>query len=552
MQPLRNLSIRSKLFVGIGAVFVAMAALNFVTYQITGESQVRVEAVNHSFEELLLVEETLAALLEMETGYRGFLLTGEETYLEPYRVGEQDAVQRLAELAELTTDRPELTARWSEIERQLTDWQAEVTEPGLQLRQQVTDGLASLFTVISYESNGENEARFNAMRSLLTETIEAEKAALAEALAEEREASDFLRRTVLWGTALTFMLGLAAAVVLSRLLTGPIQSLLATMRDAFHGEVDLTRRVDVSGRDEIGQIGETVNEFVERLEGTVALIGASSTHLSASAGELDSVSDTMATAAGQASARAHSVSQASDRVSSSVGSVSVASEQLKSSIHEISQQASSAAVLVADAVGAAQAANNTITRLGERSEEIGSVISMITKIAEQTNLLALNATIESARAGEAGKGFAVVASEVKALAAQTADATEEIRARIDATQADTHEAITSIQEISRITDEINAMFGAISGAIEEQTVTAGEMSDRFSEVAADSDDIATSITTVTEAAGATSDAATTTRSAALTLGGMSNDLLELVSQFRFEIEGTDLAVVDATTDASMV
>ncbi|MEM9202057.1 MAG: methyl-accepting chemotaxis protein [Actinomycetota bacterium] len=533
MQTLKNLSIRNKLLVGVGGVLFAMATLSFLTYQTIGESQHRVEDVNHTFEELLHVEETLAALLEMEASYRGFLLTGSESYLDAFTEGDVEAQENLSALKVLTAGRPEQVARWSDIEARIAAWKEQVTDIGIELRRDVTNGRADMEVVLAFEATGEDEAHFDGMRTTLAEGIESEKDLMAKALVDERAATDSLRSTVLWGTTVTLVVGLGTAMLLSRLITNPIHALLDTMRNAFSGEMDLTTRVAVESTDEIGQVGECVNDFVDKLEQTVALIGSNSSHLNDSAENLDSVSDSMAAAAGQASERAGLVSEASDRVSTSVGSVSTASEEMRASIQEISAQTTSAAALVAQAVDAAEAASATVIRLGDRSEEIGAVIAMITSIAEQTNLLALNATIESARAGEAGKGFAVVANEVKALASQTADATEEIRARIDATQTDTKVAIEAIQEIGRITDDINGMVTAVAGAIEEQTVTAAEMSSQFAEVATDSDGITHSITSVTEAAVAASDAANTTRSSAQTLSGMSAELNRLVAQFRF-------------------
>ena len=551
MQAIKNLSIRNKLLVGVGVVFAAMALLSFTTYRMTGASQERVADVNHTYDELLLVEETFNGLLEMESAYRGYLLTGKESYLEAFDHGRHEAHDHLAELEEASADDPEALAQWTDIGQRISAWEAEVTTPGIELRQAVNAGTADMQEVLDFEATGLDSEHTDAIHANLVSGIDHEKELLAEAIHDEHEATNFLRSTVIWGTVAALLAGLAAVFVLARLLTGPIHSLLATMRDAFSGEMDLTQRVEVAGADEIGQIGDCVNEFVAKLEDTVALIGQNSGHLSDSAEDLDSVSDSMAAAAGQASNQAVQVSDASERVSNSVSAVSAASEEMRASIQEISTQSTSAAAMVAKAVVAAEEASTTIARLGERSEEIGAVIAMITSIAEQTNLLALNATIESARAGEAGKGFAVVANEVKELATQTADATEEISSRIDATQADTRVAVESIGQISHIIDEINGMFTAIAGAIEEQNVTAAEMSSQFSEVANDSGDIAHSISSVTEAAGAASDAAATTRTSAQLLNGMSAELLRLVSQFRYASGASTSVPVAPTADADI-
>src|SRR6202044_3674164 len=141
----------------------------------------------------------------------------------------------------------------------------------------------------------------------------------------------------------------------------------------------------------------------------------------------------------------------------------------------IATNAHQAAKVAGEAVNTAQAANATITKLGQSSAEIGEVIKVITSIAQQTNLLALNATIEAARAGEAGKGFAVVANEVKELAKQTAKATEEIKQKIGVIRENTGGAVTAIGGIKEVIDKVSHISTVIATAVEEQSATTSEM-----------------------------------------------------------------------------
>ncbi len=134
-----------------------------------------------------------------------------------------------------------------------------------------------------------------------------------------------------------------------------------------------------------------------------------------------------------------------------------------------------AADIAGQAAEAAREANNTISKLGESSQQIGEVISTIQAIAEQTNLLALNATIEAARAGEAGKGFAVVAEEVKDLAGETGTATENISRQIEKIQQDSTAAIDAITRITKIIEDVNNVSMTIASAVEQQTATTAEM-----------------------------------------------------------------------------
>jgi methyl-accepting chemotaxis protein len=153
-----------------------------------------------------------------------------------------------------------------------------------------------------------------------------------------------------------------------------------------------------------------------------------------------------------------------------------------------------------DAVVQAQQADARIGELSKAASRIGDVIKLITEIAEQTNLLALNATIEAARAGDAGRGFAVVAAEVKALAAQTAKATDEIGQQVTGMQIATRESVAAIKQIGTIIGQISNISSVIAAAIEEQGSTTREIARNVQQAAAGSTQVATNITEVNRGA----------------------------------------------------
>ena len=168
--------------------------------------------------------------------------------------------------------------------------------------------------------------------------------------------------------------------------------------------------------------------------------------------------------------------EASDRTASTVQSVASAAEELVASIQEIARQVTEASEVSGTAVDRSAKAGQIIDGLSASADRIGQVIDLINSIASQTNLLALNATIEAARAGEAGKGFAVVASEVKALASQTAKATDEIANQISAVQSATGDVITVIQDINAVIKTLNEASGTIAAAVEEQGAVTQDIS----------------------------------------------------------------------------
>ena len=253
--------------------------------------------------------------------------------------------------------------------------------------------------------------------------------------------------------------------------------------------------------------------------------------VSTAAAGMQSTAQSMTATASDASARAATVGAASESSSNNVGTVAAAAEELSSSVAEISRQVARSSEIASKAVGDAERTNATVGALSTGAEKIGEVVKLIHSIAAQTNLLALNATIEAARAGESGRGFAVVASEVKALANQTAKATEEISAQVAAMQASTSEAVASIGGITETIAQMSEITVSISTAIDQQGDATREIARNIQSVAAGSSEISAHIGGVTSAASATGKAATDVLTNARELDNQSGMLRSAVDEF---------------------
>jgi methyl-accepting chemotaxis protein len=267
-----------------------------------------------------------------------------------------------------------------------------------------------------------------------------------------------------------------------------------------------------------------------KLVTTIQTVSDNAQALSASSEELTAVSQQMSANSEETATQANVVASASEQVTRNVSTVATAAEEMSASAKEIAKNASEAAKVATQAVKVAAETNTTVGKLGESSVEIGKVIKVITSIAQQTNLLALNATIEAARAGEAGKGFAVVANEVKELAKQTATATEDISQKIEAIQNDTKGAVTAIDQIGKIINQINDIQNTIASAVEEQTATTNEIARNAAEAAKGSNEISKNIANVSEAAKNTTQGANNTLTAATELAKLAADLKRVVEQ----------------------
>ncbi len=255
------------------------------------------------------------------------------------------------------------------------------------------------------------------------------------------------------------------------------------------------------------------------------------TSLMTASSELERTARTLSDNAGNTTRLASVVANASADASSNVQSVASATEELASSVREISAQVQESNHIAESAVKQADETDARINALSQAANRIGDVIKLITSVAEQTNLLALNATIEAARAGEAGRGFAVVAQEVKALASQTAKATDEIGIQIAGMQTATQEAVGSIKMISSTIGKISEITRAISAAIEEQGAATQEISGNIQRTASGTSQVAGTIAEVSQGANQTGAASSQLLSSARQLSDSTTSLQAEIDGF---------------------
>ncbi|WP_372394925.1 HAMP domain-containing methyl-accepting chemotaxis protein [Azospirillum sp. HJ39] len=253
--------------------------------------------------------------------------------------------------------------------------------------------------------------------------------------------------------------------------------------------------------------------------------------VASAATQMQGTADAMSGTAAQAGAQATAVAAASEQASANVQTVASATEELSASILEIGRQVAASTRISGEAVAQAERTDATMRILVEAADQIGQVVEMINSIAGQTNLLALNATIEAARAGEAGKGFAVVAGEVKALASQTARATDEIQAKVREIQQATGGAQEAIQGIGQTIDRISGITGAIAAAIEEQGAATRDIASNVTEAARGTSAVSSTIVGVNHAVQETGSAATEVLDAASSLAREAETLRGEVASF---------------------
>ncbi len=303
------------------------------------------------------------------------------------------------------------------------------------------------------------------------------------------------------------------------------------------------------------KMSENLTHMLKEVTGGVRTLTTSSTELSAVSEQMASNSEDtwakanrVAAAAEEMSASMNSVAAATEQTSANIHMIIAAAEEMSATISEIASNTAKGSQTTIDAVKKAEEVSGKVNELGAAASQISKVTETIADISEQTNLLALNATIEAARAGEAGKGFAIVAAEIKALAHQTAEATDEIGTRIGEVQKSTNESVAAINEIVDVINEVNTIVTSVAAAIEEQTATTREIShnvsqagtgvqdvnENVSQASVASEEVSQDIHQVSQAADKMKNGSLQVNESAGELSRLAGNLNRLISRFALE------------------
>jgi len=555
MRSLQNMPIAGKLFFAFFMLVLAVVIVGTVTIRTFSTVEENDGWTRHTYKVLEVTSDIMAAMIDQETGVRGFLVTGKDSFLGPYRSGRTDFDKHWAEAKELTSDNPRQQARLDELRKNADAWRDTVAEREIVLMANP----ATQEDARAIEASSAGKTSMDAIRRLIADLDGAERSLLETRAKALDGALAMGFNAVIFGSAASVITAIVMGFLLSRGIATPIRSMTDVMAKLAKGDYTLTI-TGLDRGDEIGRMAQAVDVFkvngreMERLRADqetekfraeerrradmlaladrfeLAIQGVVGGVASA-ASDMQSTASAMSSTAEETSRQATAVAAASEQASANVNTVAGATEELSASIKEIGRQVANSTEIASLAVQETQKTNGIMSGLVEAARQVGAVVSLIQDIASQTNLLALNATIEAARAGEHGKGFAVVASEVKQLANQTAKATEDIQGKVAEIQEATGGAASAIQGIGTTIDRINEIAATIAAAVEQQAAATSDIAGNVQQAAQGTREVSTNISGVTQAASETGAAASQVLGSASGLSRQSAKLQEEVDRF---------------------
>ncbi|WP_296218763.1 methyl-accepting chemotaxis protein [Pseudomonas sp. UBA2684] len=447
---LSNLSISQKLYAGFAVLLAIILLLVLSSWRGFNQVNSAVASNIHTYTVISEADALLSSLINIETGMRGYAISGKDTFLAPLQEGERAFSESYTMLKRLTADNPAQQRRLDEIQRLKQQWFAEDIQANVDLRREIASGQAQMDAIVERISEGRDKAKMDAMRGQIAELRSEEEKLLGSRSEEMDSASSTALGILIGGGVLVGVLAVIIALTLSASIVGRLRHAVDVARAIADGRLD--SRIDNRGGDEIGTLLAAFSAMQERLRGMITQIKQGAEQLVQASQHISSSSEQLSVSAREQSHAAASMAATVEELTVSINHVAENAGEAHAISSASGQQSQDGGKVIQNTLESMQKIANTvqqsasqIAELGQHSDQITSIVNVIKAIADQTNLLALNAAIEAARAGEQGRGFAVVADEVRLLAQRTGNSTQEIAEMVQKIQQGTRHAVDNME-----------------------------------------------------------------------------------------------------------
>jgi methyl-accepting chemotaxis protein len=468
-----NMRIGTRILVGYALALIVVGAVGVVAYRATGELVDSAEWVTHSHQVKGTLAETLSSLKDAETGQRGFVLTGEERYLEPYTAAIKVIDGNISQLRQLTVDNPRQQTRIGALQQLVASKLAELAET-IALRRQRGERAA-----VEVVLTDRGKKTMDDIRRVIGE-MDGEEAALLKDRAERAKATaEFSSRAMIIGGLLVIVLVSVVGLLVQRSITGPLTTFMQFVERV--GKGDLTQQANISSADELGELGKCLDQMVVGLKDVAAQARFATENLASASAEILASTQQQAASTGEQAAAVQQTTITMEEVTQSGAQISERAKQVAASAEATASashaglQAMENTTRTMEGIGEqAEAVAENVVSLSEKTQAIGEIIATVNDIAEQSHLLALNAAIEAAAAGEHGRSFSVIASEVKNLADQSREATVQVRGILGDIQKGinssvmlTEEAVKRVESGKQQADVANRTIRTMTDSIQQ-------------------------------------------------------------------------------------